>query len=215
VNIAQAIHRTETGTILDLEPDTGRAILASIGEEVGRMSERCGGLQPIILCAPQIRPALKRMTGRSFPNLVVMSWNEIAENVDINSVGLVSIDIPSIDVLAMDVKLERWLSSHVMEINRKLEIKLDEVDEEILIRAIDKQIGKLESSKDSKIILCSANTHSVITWSLWGRLLRETLKERFPGISFTVKDKYAWYSSRYNIVGIVSLDDDQPSEGVD
>ncbi|MGV8120472.1 MAG: FHIPEP family type III secretion protein [Candidatus Xenobiia bacterium LiM19] len=212
VNVAQAIQRTEMGTFLALGPDTGKEILTTIGEEAGRMSER--GLQPIILCAPQIRRALKRLTERSFPNLIVLSWNEIADNVNINSVGLASIDIPSINVLAMDVKLERWLSSHVIEINRKLEIKLDDVDEEILIKAIDRQFGMLENTEGPKIILCSLNIYSVITWSLWGRLLRETLKERFPGIYFSVKDNYIWYSSRYNIVGIVSLDEEQPPDCV-
>jgi len=87
--VAQSIQRTEMGSFLALDPNMGQEILMSIGQEVGKLQER--GLQPIILCAPQIRPALKRLTDRSFPNLVVLSWNEIAPKVNVNSVGMVSI----------------------------------------------------------------------------------------------------------------------------
>lgn len=87
--IAQSIQRTEMGSFLALDPNMGQEVLMSIGQEVGKLQER--GLQPIILCAPQIRPALKRLTDRSFPNLVVLSWNEIAPKVNVNSVGMVSL----------------------------------------------------------------------------------------------------------------------------
>ncbi len=87
--IAQSIQRTEMGSFLALDPNMGQEVLMSIGQEVGKLQER--GLQPIILCAPQIRPALKRLTDRCFPNLVVLSWNEIAPKVNVNSVGMVSL----------------------------------------------------------------------------------------------------------------------------
>ncbi|MGV8120083.1 MAG: FHIPEP family type III secretion protein [Candidatus Xenobiia bacterium LiM19] len=224
--VAQSIQRTEMGSFLALDPSMGQEILMSIGQEVGKLQER--GLQPIILCAPQIRPALKRLTDRAFPNLVVLSWNEIAPKVNVNSVGTVSIDIPAtqreekdntsvsvmkdIDVLVLDVMLERWLSSHIVKISGKLELKLDDAAEEILIRAIGRQFRKLESTDGPKTILCSMNIYRVIKWSIWGRLLLETLKERFPMISFTIRKESVEYS-RYNIVGTVSLDEDLSPEG--
>ena len=57
-------------------------------ELVTSLQER--GLQPILLVAPQVRPALRKLTERSFPNLVILSWNEIAPKVNVNSVGMVS-----------------------------------------------------------------------------------------------------------------------------
>lgn len=226
--IAQSIQRTEKGTFLVLDPAMGTEILESIGKEIENMKKR--NLQPIILCAPQIRPAVKRLTDRSFPNLVVLSWNEIAPKVNVNSVGMVSIDIPAtqkeetdntsvpvmkdIDVLALDAKLERWLLSHIVKISGKLELKLDDAAEEILIRAIGKQFGMLDSMNDLKTILCSMNIYRVIKWSIWGRLLLETLKERFPMISFSIRNESVEYS-RYNIVGTVSLDEDHPPEDIE
>lgn len=87
--IAQAIQKTEMGSYLTLDPGTGQEVLKSINQEVGKLQER--GLQPILLCAPQIRPALKKLTDRSFPSLVVLSWNEIAPKVNINSVGVIAL----------------------------------------------------------------------------------------------------------------------------
>lgn len=87
--IAQSIQRTEMGSFLALDPNMGQEVLMSVGQEVGKLQER--GLQPIILCAPQIRPALKKLTDRSFPSLVVLSWNEIAPKVNVNSVGMISL----------------------------------------------------------------------------------------------------------------------------
>ena len=87
--ISQSIQRTEMGSFLALDPNMGQNVLASVGREVAKLQEK--GLQPIVLCAPQIRPALKKLTDRSFPTLVVLSWNEIAPKVNVNSVGQVSL----------------------------------------------------------------------------------------------------------------------------
>jgi flagellar biosynthesis protein FlhA len=86
--VAQSIQRTEMGSFLALDPNIGQVILQAIGQEVQKLQDR--GLQPILLCAPQIRPAVKKLTDRSFPNLVVLSWNEIAPRVNVNPVGMVT-----------------------------------------------------------------------------------------------------------------------------
>ncbi|NDD26857.1 MAG: flagellar biosynthesis protein FlhA [Proteobacteria bacterium] len=86
--VGQSIQRTDMGSILALDPSIGQAILQALGQEVQKLQDR--GLQPIVLCAPQIRPSIKKLTDRSFPNLVVLSWNEIAPRVNVNPVGMVT-----------------------------------------------------------------------------------------------------------------------------
>ncbi len=87
--IAQSIQRTDMGSFLALDPNMGQEVLSAVGQEVAKLQER--GFQPILLCAPQIRPALKKLTDRSFPSLIVLSWNEIAPKVNVNSVGMISL----------------------------------------------------------------------------------------------------------------------------
>jgi len=76
------------GSFLTLDPNVGQEILQAISQQVNSLQER--GLQPILLIAPQVRPALRKLTERSFPNLVILSWNEIAPKVNVNSVGMVA-----------------------------------------------------------------------------------------------------------------------------
>jgi flagellar biosynthesis protein FlhA len=87
--VSQSIQRTEMGSFLTLDPNIGQEILTILGREIEKLNER--GLQPIVLCAPQIRPAMKKLTERSFPQLIVLSWNEIAPRVNVQSAGMVSI----------------------------------------------------------------------------------------------------------------------------
>lgn len=87
--IAQAIQKTDSGSFLALDPQVGQEILTALGDQVRKLTDR--GLQPIVLCNPQVRSFVKKLTERSFPNLVVLSYNEIAPKINIQSVGQVSL----------------------------------------------------------------------------------------------------------------------------
>jgi len=87
--IAGAVQRTEYGSFLTLDPETGQRILQALGEQIQMLMDR--GMQPIVLCSPQVRMYLRRLTERPFPNLVILSYNEIAPKVNVNSVGMVSL----------------------------------------------------------------------------------------------------------------------------
>lgn len=87
--VQAAIQRTEQGSFFSLDPNVGHEILQAISVQVQDLQER--GLQPILLTSPPVRPALRKLTERSFPNLVLLSWNEIAPKVNVNSVAMVSL----------------------------------------------------------------------------------------------------------------------------
>lgn len=87
--LRQAIHRDAMGLHLNLEPHTGQALLSGLAREIEAFRER--GLQPIVLTVPDVRPALRRLCERSFPSLVVLSWNEIAPGVQVNSLAMASL----------------------------------------------------------------------------------------------------------------------------
>lgn len=86
--IQASIQRTEQGSFLTIDPNVGQEILQAISNQVDALSEK--GLQPILLTSPPIRPALRKLTERSFPSLVLLSWNEIAPKVNVNSVAMVA-----------------------------------------------------------------------------------------------------------------------------
>lgn len=86
--IQQSIHRSETGSFLNLDPNMGQEILQAISTQVQVLQER--GLQAVLLTSPPVRPALRKLVERSFPQLVLLSWNEIAPKVNVNSVAMVT-----------------------------------------------------------------------------------------------------------------------------
>jgi flagellar biosynthesis protein FlhA len=49
------------------------------------------GHQPLALCAPRVRMALRQLVERSIPTLVVLSYAEIAAGVGVESTGMVEV----------------------------------------------------------------------------------------------------------------------------
>jgi flagellar biosynthesis protein FlhA len=85
--ISEAIQHTEKESYLSLEPQVAQKILNQTRRAVEAF--QATNLQPIILCTPVIRPHMKKLTERFLPRLVVLSHNEIPENVTIQSQGMV------------------------------------------------------------------------------------------------------------------------------
>ncbi len=50
------------------------------------------GLEPAVVCAPGLRPALRGFLVRLLPHVPVLSYDELADHVTIDDLGMVSID---------------------------------------------------------------------------------------------------------------------------
>jgi len=87
--IQTAIQHRERGSYLALDPKTAQKILDSLG---ALLTSFTGGQQPVLLVLPQIRPHVRRLTERYFPNLAVLSHNEITSQIRIQSIGTVTIN---------------------------------------------------------------------------------------------------------------------------
>jgi flagellar biosynthesis protein FlhA len=83
--IASAIEYTDRGLSIALDP---RA-LQDLYQAVGQALEEQVLPYPVVLVSPQIRMALKRLTERAIPRLIVLSYNEISPDIQVNAVGTV------------------------------------------------------------------------------------------------------------------------------
>ncbi|HKM43541.1 MAG TPA: flagellar biosynthesis protein FlhA [Limnochordia bacterium] len=83
--IASAIEYTDRGLSIALDP---RA-LQDLYQTVGQALEEQVLPYPVVLVSPQIRMALKRLTERAIPRLIVLSYNEISPDIQVNAVGTV------------------------------------------------------------------------------------------------------------------------------
>ncbi len=83
-----AIHQSEYGSFLAVDPNVGEKILVQISGHVNNFKRL--KLNPVILCSPRLRPHFKRFIERSFPDIAVLSYNEVVPQVKIQSIGMIS-----------------------------------------------------------------------------------------------------------------------------
>ena len=87
--IMGAVKQTEQGTYINLDPDRTGTILQSVKEEMEKMEEL--GKNPIIVTSPIVRLYFKKLTEEQFQDLIVVSYNEIENNVELQSIGMVTV----------------------------------------------------------------------------------------------------------------------------
>ena len=87
-DIMGSVKQTETGAYLTLDPDRTKAILKSVGSETKKLED--AGKNPIIMTSPIVRMYFKRMTEDYFRDLIVISYNEVESNIELQSVGMVT-----------------------------------------------------------------------------------------------------------------------------
>jgi len=89
-DIMASVKQTEQGAYLTLDPDTTKKILESTEKQIKKMED--AGHTPIIITSPIVRMYYKKLTNDYFRNLIVISYNEIESDVELQSVGMVTID---------------------------------------------------------------------------------------------------------------------------
>ena len=87
--VAGAIQDSGQGAYLGLNPNVAQAIINGLDEKMEQFS--FNNYQPLLLCSPLIRPHMKKLVERFIPNLVVLSHNEVAQDVRIEALGVVDI----------------------------------------------------------------------------------------------------------------------------
>jgi flagellar biosynthesis protein FlhA len=88
-DLADMLHATDSGPQLALDPDKLQRLLSALAKEMERLAGL--GRQPILLVPAGIRLALRRAVERSLPNLIVLSYREVAPNVQVHASGSVRI----------------------------------------------------------------------------------------------------------------------------
>lgn len=86
--IMASVKQTEQGAYLTLEPEKVQDILGSVKDEVTKLDDL--GKNPIVITSPIVRMYFKKLTEEQFEDLIVVSYNEIESNVELQSVGMVT-----------------------------------------------------------------------------------------------------------------------------
>lgn len=87
--IADSIQQTEQGNYLSLDPALSQQILESIAQEIERVALM--DQSPVILSTPAVRMYLRQVTERYFPQIPVLSYNELEASIEVQSIGVVNV----------------------------------------------------------------------------------------------------------------------------
>lgn len=86
--IAQGV--SPDGSSLTLDPEFTRKLLDNLNYELEKAISTSGN-QPVLLCSSPIRLPFRRLIERTYPQIAVMSYNEISNNVKAKSIGVIRV----------------------------------------------------------------------------------------------------------------------------
>ena len=87
-DIMNSVKQTEQGAYITLDPEKTQRLMQSVRVEAEKLENL--GKNPIVVTSPIVRMYFKRLTRDYFPDLIVISYNEIESNVELQSVGMVT-----------------------------------------------------------------------------------------------------------------------------
>jgi len=83
------IQKTEVGSFVNIDQQLSHRIFESLKAEVGKLTSM--GVMPIILTSPFVRMYFKQLVEEIAPDLVVLSYGEIDQTAEVQSIGMVSV----------------------------------------------------------------------------------------------------------------------------
>lgn len=88
--IISSLTRNEQGVYLAMGPDLMQQIVAQMAEHLRKFNEL--SQTPVILVSQVIRGYFSKMITQFYPNVYVLSFNEITSNVQIQAIGNISLE---------------------------------------------------------------------------------------------------------------------------
>ena len=85
--IGKAVQHMEYESFVTPDPNMASRLVGNIQNRVSLFTAR--GVQPVLLSSPNVRIHLRKIVERFFPNVVVLSHNEIAREANIMSIGMI------------------------------------------------------------------------------------------------------------------------------
>jgi flagellar biosynthesis protein FlhA len=86
--IMGSVKNTEQGSYLALDPDRVKTIIASLKEQLKKLEDI--GRNPIVITSPIVRLYFKKMAQDYIKDIIVISYNEVESNIELQSVGMVT-----------------------------------------------------------------------------------------------------------------------------
>ena len=86
--IMNSVKNTEQGSYLSLAPERSKKIVEALGNELKKLEDM--GKNPIVITSPIVRMYFRNLAKDYYKDIIVISYNEVESNVELQSVGMVT-----------------------------------------------------------------------------------------------------------------------------
>ena len=86
--IMNSVKNTEQGSYLSLDPERSKKIVEALGNELKKLEDM--GKNPIVITSPIVRRYFRNLAKDYYKDIIVISYNEVESNVELQSVGMVT-----------------------------------------------------------------------------------------------------------------------------
>jgi len=87
--IVSGVQHSDRGSFVNLDPGSMQQLIASLSNEIQKLTS--AGFHPVLLTSPASRLYVRKLTERIAPNLVILSFAELENQIEVQSVGMVKI----------------------------------------------------------------------------------------------------------------------------
>ena len=84
----EALRPTEEGSVVAFDMETGQVVLTELARFMLEAENQ--NLNPVVVCAPQLRSAVRRMVQPSLGRMPVLSYRELSGSAQVRSLGVVT-----------------------------------------------------------------------------------------------------------------------------
>ncbi len=91
--LAETLRTGDTGSFLALDPQTAEQLALAVAREAEAAEMK--GIEPVFVCATQLRPSVRRLLHAAAPRLPVLAYTELGAQLELDTIGVVNLGQPA------------------------------------------------------------------------------------------------------------------------
>jgi flagellar biosynthesis protein FlhA len=91
--LAESLRGGDHGSYLAIEPQIAEQLALAVAREAEAAEMK--GIEPVLVCATQLRPALRRLLHGAAPRLPVLAYTELGQQLELETIGVVNLGQPA------------------------------------------------------------------------------------------------------------------------
>jgi flagellar biosynthesis protein FlhA len=87
--LGETLRAGDQGSYVAIDPQTAEQLALAVAREAEAAEMR--GIEPVLVCATQLRPSLRRLLHAAAPRLPVLAYTELGQQLELETIGVVNL----------------------------------------------------------------------------------------------------------------------------